>query len=82
MQYLDLAAGRVRLQLTNDADSYPLYIRSVRAVQAALNCIRKAMRNLHEASRPRVVLISDTPSLVKEIAQNVDEFAEVIWSNS
>ncbi|WKA04113.1 hypothetical protein VitviT2T_022173 [Vitis vinifera] len=52
--------------------------RSVRAVQAALNCIRKAMRNLHEVSRPRVVLISDTPSLVKEITPIVDEFAEVI----
>ncbi|KAM5582066.1 hypothetical protein ABKV19_011002 [Rosa sericea] len=52
--------------------------RSVRAAQAALNCIRKAMRNLGKASRPRVVLVSDTPSLIKSITPNISKFAEVI----
>ncbi|GLT81642.1 hypothetical protein SLE2022_000800 [Rubroshorea leprosula] len=33
---------------------------SVRAVQAALNCIRKAMHNLQLRSKPRVVVVSDT----------------------
>ncbi|XP_024182987.1 uncharacterized protein LOC112188162 [Rosa chinensis] len=52
--------------------------RSVRAAQAALNCIRKAVRNLGKASRPRVVLVSDTPSLIKSITPNISKFAEVI----
>ncbi|GLT81640.1 hypothetical protein SLE2022_000780 [Rubroshorea leprosula] len=34
--------------------------RSVRAVQAALNCIRKAMHNLQLRSKPRVVVVSNT----------------------
>ncbi|XP_057481662.1 uncharacterized protein LOC130768602 [Actinidia eriantha] len=49
--------------------------RSPRAVQAALNCIRKAMNNMQ--FRPKVVLVSETPSLIKDIAQNINEFAEV-----
>ncbi|XP_059642467.1 uncharacterized protein LOC132284384 isoform X2 [Cornus florida] len=52
--------------------------RSVRAVQAALSCIRNAMSNLQLKSRPRVVLISDTPSLIKTLAINIDAFAEVL----
>ncbi|KAK9271969.1 hypothetical protein L1049_002336 [Liquidambar formosana] len=52
--------------------------RSVRAASAALDCIRKAMRNLHQVSRPRVVLVSDTPSLIKDITPIVNEFAEVL----
>ncbi|GLT27196.1 hypothetical protein SLA2020_022130 [Shorea laevis] len=52
--------------------------RSVRAVQAALNCIRKAMHNLQLRSKPRVVVVSDTPSLVKSIKPNISEFAEVL----
>uniref|UniRef100_A0A5B7BUU6 Transmembrane protein n=1 Tax=Davidia involucrata TaxID=16924 RepID=A0A5B7BUU6_DAVIN len=52
--------------------------RSVRAVQAALNCIRTAMRSLQLINRPRVVLVSDSPSLIKDIAPDIDEFAEVL----
>ncbi|XP_057445793.1 uncharacterized protein LOC130737937 [Lotus japonicus] len=53
--------------------------RSVRAVQAALHCIKKAIRSHHLiSSRPRVVLVSDTPSLVKSIKSNISEFAEVL----
>ncbi|OVA09617.1 hypothetical protein BVC80_9101g145 [Macleaya cordata] len=53
--------------------------RSVRAVQAALNCIKKAMRSYqHQVGRPRVVLVSDTPSLIKDITPMLQEFAEVL----
>ncbi|KAL9404312.1 hypothetical protein Peur_001284 [Populus x canadensis] len=52
--------------------------RSVRAPQAALNCIRRALRKLHQISRPRVVLVTDTPSFVKSILPNISEFAEVL----
>jgi len=52
----------------------------VRAPQAALNCIRRALRKLHQISRPRVVLVTDTPSFVKSILPNISEFAEVINS--
>lgn len=49
----------------------------MRAVQAALSCIRKATHDLNKASKPRVVLVSDTPSLVKSITHNISKFAEV-----
>lgn len=52
--------------------------RPVRAVRAALNCVRKAMRNLPHMRRPRVVLVSDTPSFVKSTLANMNEFAEVL----
>ncbi|KAL3829456.1 hypothetical protein ACJIZ3_018258 [Penstemon smallii] len=52
--------------------------RSVRAGQAALDCIRKAVHNLPMISKPKVVLVSDTPSLVKDIAPSLEEFAEVL----
>lgn len=52
--------------------------RSVRAPQAALNCIRRALRKLRQISRPRVVLVTDTPSFVKSILPNISEFAEVL----
>ncbi|KAJ8771936.1 hypothetical protein K2173_027113 [Erythroxylum novogranatense] len=51
--------------------------RSVRATRAALNCIRKALTNLHQKPRPRVVLVSDTPSFVKSVIPNLSGFAEV-----
>lgn len=53
-------------------------IRSVRAVQAALGCIKKAAANLKLSRKPRVVVVSDTPSLVKDIAPHLSEFAEVL----
>ncbi|KAE8718179.1 histidine kinase 3-like isoform X1 [Hibiscus syriacus] len=52
--------------------------RSVRAAQAALNCLKRAIRNLRQGSRPRVVVISDTPSFVKGISPNITEVAEVL----
>lgn len=52
--------------------------RSVRAVQAALNCLRKAIHDLKQGSKPRVVLVSDTPALVRSIKPNISEFAEVL----
>ncbi|KAF6137954.1 hypothetical protein GIB67_041827 [Kingdonia uniflora] len=52
--------------------------RSVRAVQAALTCIYKALSYQHQVARPRVVLVSDTPSLIKDIAPNLTDFAEVL----
>lgn len=55
------------------------FLRSIRAVQAALHCIRKAIETQHLMSRPKVVVVSDTPSLVKSIVPNISEFAEVIF---
>ncbi|CAI0396842.1 unnamed protein product [Linum tenue] len=52
--------------------------RPVRAVQAALNCVQKAMHNLQNKQRPRLVLVSDTPSFVKSLLPNISEFAEVL----
>ncbi|KAF3435284.1 hypothetical protein FNV43_RR22371 [Rhamnella rubrinervis] len=52
--------------------------RSVRAVQAALSCIKKAMQNSNDVSKPRVVIVSDTPSLVKSITPNISKLAEVL----
>lgn len=55
-----------------------LYFRSVRGLQAALQCIRKAMLNLSRVQKPRLVLVSDTPNFVKSIMPILGEFAEVI----
>ena len=63
--------------LSDDGSCVPCF-RSVRAAQAALNCLKRATRNLQQGSRPRVVVISDTPSFVKSITPNISEFAEVI----
>ncbi|KAF7819378.1 uncharacterized protein G2W53_024833 [Senna tora] len=52
--------------------------RSIRAIRAALHCIIKAIQNHNLKSRPKVVLVSDTPSLVKSIMPNISEFAEVV----
>ncbi|TKY63026.1 hypothetical protein E2542_SST12891 [Spatholobus suberectus] len=53
--------------------------RSIRAVQAALYCIKKAIQSQRLMSRPKVVVVSDTPSLVKSIVPNISEFAEVLY---
>ncbi|KAL1539908.1 hypothetical protein AAHA92_24336 [Salvia divinorum] len=52
--------------------------RSVRAKQAAVDCLRKALLNLPMLSKPKVVLVSDTPSMVNNIALTLEEFAEVL----
>ncbi|KAG6400668.1 hypothetical protein SASPL_137510 [Salvia splendens] len=52
--------------------------RSVRAKQAAVDCLRKALLNLPMLTKPKVVLVSDTPSMVNNIAITLEEFAEVV----
>ncbi|RDX67434.1 hypothetical protein CR513_53692, partial [Mucuna pruriens] len=53
--------------------------RSVRAVQAVLRCLEKAIQSQHlMSSRPKVVLVSDTPAIVKSIKSNISEIAEVL----
>ncbi|XP_058103025.1 uncharacterized protein LOC131246692 [Magnolia sinica] len=53
--------------------------RSIRAIRAALNCIKKALHSYQQNdARPQVVLVSDTPSLIRDITPNLTEFAEVI----
>ncbi|MCD7458462.1 hypothetical protein HAX54_038336 [Datura stramonium] len=52
--------------------------RSIRAVQAASSCIRKSVENLKLMSKPRVVLVSDNPSLINDIAPDLNQFAEVL----
>jgi len=61
---------------------HPLF-RSARAVQAVLRCLKKAIQSQHlMSSRPKVVLVSDTPAVVKNIMSmsNISEFAEVNYS--
>ncbi|KAI3859074.1 hypothetical protein MKX03_015064 [Papaver bracteatum] len=57
-----------------------LMSRSGKAVHAALKCIKKAVESYkHQiGSRPRVVLLSDTPSLIEYITPLLQEFAEVL----
>ncbi|XP_024975360.1 uncharacterized protein LOC112513356 [Cynara cardunculus var. scolymus] len=55
--------------------------RSVRALEAALDCTRKVMQNAQLGSRPRLVLVSDTPSLVEDVKSNFDRYAEVVHFN-
>ncbi|KAJ4794933.1 transmembrane protein [Rhynchospora pubera] len=53
--------------------------RSIRAMNSAIGCVKKAIqRCCARKLRPRVLLISDTPSFVKEIIPFVSEFAEVL----
>lgn len=53
--------------------------RPVRARKAAVSCIKRAIQICHLKGTPQVALISDTPSFVKEIKQEISEFAEVIY---
>lgn len=43
-----------------------------------MDCLKKALRTLPIVSKPRVVVVSDTPSMVKDIALTLEGFAEVI----
>lgn len=52
--------------------------RSVRARQAALDCVKKNAHDISMISRPKMVLVTDTPSLVKDIVPILEEFAEVL----
>nr|GFB62194.1 hypothetical protein Ccrd_019290 [Tanacetum cinerariifolium] len=51
---------------------------AVRALQAAFYCTKKVLQNTQSGSRPRLVLVSDTPSLVEDVKSNFDNFAEVV----
>uniref|UniRef100_A0A8R7R9Z4 Uncharacterized protein n=1 Tax=Triticum urartu TaxID=4572 RepID=A0A8R7R9Z4_TRIUA len=53
--------------------------RPVRARTAAVGCIQKAIQISGLKGTPRVALISDTPSFVKEMKQEISEFAEVTY---
>ncbi|KAL4192042.1 hypothetical protein AMTRI_Chr06g170280 [Amborella trichopoda] len=53
--------------------------RPVRAVKAALSCLKKALDEYQNMTRrPRVVVVSDTPSLIEDIKPNLSGFAEVL----
>ncbi|XP_073130337.1 uncharacterized protein [Henckelia pumila] len=52
--------------------------RSVRAIQAALDCVKKTVQDTSMISRPKLVLVTDTPSLVKDIVPILEEFTEVV----
>ncbi|CAA7396314.1 unnamed protein product [Spirodela intermedia] len=54
--------------------------RSVRAIQAALMCIRRASSaHRPQSAKPRVVLVSDTPSFIRDISPGVKEFGELAF---
>ncbi|KAL6890298.1 hypothetical protein ACP4OV_009061 [Aristida adscensionis] len=53
--------------------------RSYRARQAAVGCIKRALQIFPKKPRPRVALVSDTPSFIQEIMSDISEYAEVIY---
>ncbi|KAG0485812.1 hypothetical protein HPP92_009891 [Vanilla planifolia] len=54
--------------------------RSVRAVKVAIKCIKMALHNYGlQIAKPRVVLVSDTPSFIKDISPNLTKFADVLY---
>ncbi|PWA43463.1 hypothetical protein CTI12_AA536880 [Artemisia annua] len=53
--------------------------RSLRAVTAVLNCIKTTIARIpKDKVRPRVVLISDTPSLISDLMPKLQGFTEVL----
>ncbi|KAK6920471.1 hypothetical protein RJ641_014149 [Dillenia turbinata] len=53
--------------------------RSVRAANAVVNCIKKAVLSTgNHVLRPHVVLVSDTPAVIKDLSPKLSDFAEVI----
>uniref|UniRef100_A0A0A8ZM07 Uncharacterized protein n=1 Tax=Arundo donax TaxID=35708 RepID=A0A0A8ZM07_ARUDO len=63
---------------TVEDDSYFVF-RSIQARKAAVTCIKRALQIFHMKGRPRVTLVSDTPSFVEEIKSDISEFAEVMY---
>ncbi|KMT09648.1 hypothetical protein BVRB_6g131000 [Beta vulgaris subsp. vulgaris] len=55
-----------------------LMSRSLWPVKAALSCIRKALENLEQVARPKVVVVSDTPSFISTVKPSLEELAEVL----
>lgn len=52
---------------------------SRRALYAAYSCIKNSLRELsHNTARPRVVLVTDTPSVVRHIKKELKEYAEIM----
>lgn len=63
------------------SDKYSFFVissRSVRPLRAAVNCLGKAVNRLG-VSKPRVVIVSDTPSVVKNLELNISSIAEVSY---
>ncbi|KAG5394863.1 hypothetical protein IGI04_024826 [Brassica rapa subsp. trilocularis] len=54
-----------------------LMSKSVRPLRAAVNCLGKAVNRLG-VTKPRVVIVSDTPSVVKNLELNISSIAEVL----
>lgn len=53
----------------------------MRAKNAALNCVRKALQNhQYQIIKPRIVLVSDTPSFIEDIMPSLMEFSDVCGS--
>lgn len=44
-----------------------------------MECLRKALSSFDLPSKPKIALVSDTPTLVKEIQRDLEEFAEVLY---
>ncbi|KAJ3671836.1 hypothetical protein LUZ60_007915 [Juncus effusus] len=55
--------------------------RSIRATNAAVKCIKKAIEKYcaQVPRRPRILLVSDTPSFISDIKPYLTEFADVIY---
>ncbi|CAH8360968.1 unnamed protein product [Eruca vesicaria subsp. sativa] len=54
-----------------------LMSKAVRPLRAAVNCLGKAVNRLG-VTKPRVVIVSDTPSVVKNLELNISSVAEVL----
>lgn len=62
-----------------DITKFANILRSIRATKAAVECIKRALDTVQcQNAKPRIVLVSDTPSFIAEIAPYLSDFAEVI----
>ncbi|EPS61736.1 hypothetical protein M569_13058, partial [Genlisea aurea] len=52
--------------------------RSPSAKRAAVECTRRTLGNLGLESKPRVVIVSDTPAVLGDLAADLDDIAEVV----
>lgn len=69
----------LEIMLSYSSFCFRCEFRSIRATKSAIECIKKAIeRCCARILRPRIVLVSDTPSFVREITPFISEFAEVI----
>ncbi|KAK6924628.1 hypothetical protein RJ641_008954 [Dillenia turbinata] len=57
----------------------PTVQRSVRAANAAVNCIKKAVLSTgNHVLRPHVVVVSDAPEVIKDLSPTLSDFARSI----